>query len=60
MAAQEHRRVVNQGILVTEADRLFAETLRRLLLKAVSMIEDRYGLRAVHPERKGERASIAR
>jgi hypothetical protein len=52
MAAQEHRRVVNQqGILVPEHDRLFAEALRRLLLKVVAMIEDRYGLDRVNLSR---------
>jgi hypothetical protein len=52
MTAQEHRRVVNQqGILVPEHDRLFAEALRRLLLKVVAMIEDRYGLDRVNISR---------
>lgn len=53
MTAQEHRRVVNQqGILVPEHDRLFAEALRRLLLKVVAMIEDRYDLHRVNPNRR--------
>ena len=42
-----------------DPDRLFAENLRRLLLKVVSMIEDRYGLRPINHERKGERVSVA-
>jgi hypothetical protein len=49
MPVQEHRRVINQqGILVPEHDRVFAEMLRRLLLKAVAMVEDRYGLERVN------------
>lgn len=52
MTVHDHRRVVNQqGILVPEHDRLFAEMLRRLLLKAVAMIEDRYGLERVNLSR---------
>lgn len=54
MPAQEHRRVVNQPPYgtITAGDRLFAETMRRLLLRVVAMIEDRYGLRPVNPERQ--------
>lgn len=54
MPTQEHRRVVNQnrGILVPEPDRVFAEAMRRLLLRVVAMIEDKYGLRPVNPERR--------
>lgn len=52
MAAQEYRRVVNQGYTVPEADRLFAEAMRRLLLRVVAMIEDRYGLRPVNADRR--------
>lgn len=53
MAAQEYRRVVNQGhgTLTPETDRAFAEAMRRLLLKVVAMIEDRYGLRPINQER---------
>lgn len=53
MPAQEHRRVINQqGIVIPEHDRLFGEMLRRLLLKAVSMIEDRYDLKRVNQNRR--------
>lgn len=52
MAAQEHRRIVNQGIIVPEHDRLFGELLRRLLLKAVALIEDRYDLKRVNQNRR--------
>jgi hypothetical protein len=52
MAAQEYRRVVNQGTMIPETDRLFAEAMRRLLLKAVAMIEDRYGLRPINADRR--------
>jgi hypothetical protein len=55
MPALEQRRVVNQpahGTMPSEADRLFAEAIRRLLLKAISMIEDRYRLRPINPERQ--------
>lgn len=55
MVAHEHRRILNQpehGTMPSEADRLFAEAMRRLLLKAISMLEDRYGLRPVNPERQ--------
>lgn len=58
MPAQEFRRVANQqrrDTMPSETDRLFAEAIRRLLLKAVSMIEDRYGLRRVNPERQPAR-----
>lgn len=52
MATQEHRRTINQqGLIVPEHDRIFAETLRRLLLKVVAMIEDRYGLERVNISR---------
>lgn len=52
MASQEHRRIINQpGYTVPEADRAFADAMRRLLLKAVAMIEDRYGLRPINQER---------
>lgn len=43
--------VNQQGILVPEHDRVFAEALRRLLLKVVAMIEDRYGLDRVNLSR---------
>jgi hypothetical protein len=54
MPTQEFRRVANQGHarIVPEADRLFAEALRRLLLRVVAMIEDRYELRPVNAERR--------
>lgn len=52
MASPEHRRVLNQGILVPEQDRVFAELLRRLLLKVVAMIEDRYDLNRVNQNRR--------
>lgn len=52
MPSPEHRRVLNQGILVPEHDRLFAEALRRLLLKVVAMIEDRYDLKRVNQNRR--------
>lgn len=52
MSAPEHRRVMNQGIIVPEHDRVFAEMLRRLLLKVVAMIEDRYDLRRVNENRR--------
>jgi hypothetical protein len=53
MSAHEHRRVVNQGGTMTpETDRLFAEAMRRLLLRVVAMIEDRYGLRPVNADRR--------
>ena len=56
MPVQEHRRVVNQqGILVPERDRIFAEALRRLLLKVVAMIEDWYGLERVNLTRTSKR-----
>ena len=50
--AHEHRRIINQtGYTLPEADRVFAEGLRRLLLKVVAMIEDRYGLRPINADR---------
>jgi hypothetical protein len=52
---KDFRRIANQpehGTMPSEADRLFAEGIRRLLLKAISMIEDRYRLRPVNPERQ--------
>jgi hypothetical protein len=53
VAGREHRRVANQGgTLVPDADRVFAEAVRRLLLKVVAMIEDRYGLRPINAERQ--------
>lgn len=53
MPAHEHRRVANQiGYNVPEHDRLFGEMLRRLLLKAVAMIEDRYALRPINADRR--------
>lgn len=53
MTAPEHRRVINQqGVLVPEHDRIFGEMLRRLLLKVVAMIEDRYGLNRVNQNRR--------
>lgn len=52
MPGHEHRRVANQGILPVDSDRIFADALRRLLLKAVAMIEDRYGLRPINSERR--------
>jgi hypothetical protein len=52
MAVQDHRRVVNQqGVIIPERDRMFGEALRRLLLKVVAMIEDRYGLDRVNLNR---------
>jgi hypothetical protein len=38
--------------MIPEADRLFAEAMRRLLLKAVAMIEDKYGLRPINADRR--------
>jgi hypothetical protein len=52
VAVQEYRRVLNQGYTVPEHDRLFAEAIRRLLLRVVAMIEDRYGLRPINADRK--------
>lgn len=53
MAALEHRRTANQiGYTVPESDRIFALAMRRLLLRVVSMIEDRYGLRPVNADRE--------
>ena len=53
MAAQEHRRVMNQmGYTVPESDRMFALAMRRLLLRVVAMIEDRYQLRSANAERE--------
>lgn len=56
MAAQEFRRVANQGnqigYTVPESDRIFALAMRRLLLRVVAMIEDRYGLRPVNADRE--------
>lgn len=53
MAAQEHRRVSNQmAYTVTEGDRMFALAMRRLLLRVVAMIEDRYQLRPANTERE--------
>lgn len=55
MTAQEYRRVVNQpehGTMPSEADRVFAEAMRRLLLRVVAMIEDRYRLRPVNADRQ--------
>lgn len=54
MPVMEHRRVANQGhgTIVPEADRVFAEAMRRLLLRVVAMIEDRYGLRPVNADRQ--------
>jgi len=53
MAAQEHRRTINQqGVIVPEHDRMFAEALRRLLLKVVAMIEDRYDLNRINQNRR--------
>jgi hypothetical protein len=43
---------MNQGLVVPEHDRMFAEALRRLLLKVVAMIEDRYDLHRVNPNRR--------
>lgn len=61
MPTQEHRRVLNQtGYTVSEQDRAFAEALRRLLLKVVAMVEDRYGLTPVSQTRKEERARAVR
>jgi hypothetical protein len=52
MAGQDHRRIINQGILVPEHDRVFGELLRRLLLKVVAMIEDRYDLNRINQNRR--------
>lgn len=52
MPAQEHRRAVNQGYTVPEHDRVFAVAIRRLLLRVVAMIEDRYGLRPANADRE--------
>lgn len=52
MSPREPRRVINQGLLVPEHDKMFAEALRRILLKAVSMIEDRYDLKRVNQNRR--------
>jgi hypothetical protein len=58
MSAHEHRRVANQMEYTTpETDRLFAEAVRRLLLKVVAMVEDRYRLTPISRERKEERAT---
>lgn len=42
--------------MTPEQDRIFADLLRRLLLKAVAMIEDRYGLTPATHGRREERA----
>lgn len=54
---EQRQEVAERGTM--DSDRLFAENVRRLLLKVVSMIEDRYGLRPINQERRGERASVA-
>lgn len=57
MAAPEHRRAMNQGYTVSEHDRLFGESIRRLLLRIVALIEDRYGL---EPFNRKERSVTTR
>lgn len=53
MSAREHRRVANQmGYTIPEGDRLFALAMRRLLLRVIAMLEDRYGLRPVNADRE--------
>jgi hypothetical protein len=40
------------GYTVPESDRVFAIAMRRLLLRVVAMIEDKYGLRPVNADRE--------
>lgn len=53
---QSTPRVINQqGIVVPEHDRAFADMLRRMLLKAIALIEDRYQLDRVNLTRTSKR-----
>jgi hypothetical protein len=61
-ALERHTGICSQcGQSTMGPDRVFAENTRRLLLKVVAMIEDRYGLRPINHERKEERTrAVAR
>lgn len=49
------RVITQQGIVVPEHDRVFADMLRRILLKAIALIEDRYQLDRVNLTRTSKR-----